>query len=253
MQLRHLFVLLVFAAAAFADEECPPRYSYCGYSGPKQWPNLIIPNTKNECGGERQSPINMLPPETSTPGPAIFVEYHPGNAIIRNTGHDILVTPTGDAGQITIGQIGNVYKLLQLHFHVPSEHQLNGTGAPAEMHIVHQLKVGHGDEYAVIGVMLSSGTAYEALEPVFANLPEKVCETSGPVRIAFDKLMPKEVSSYYTYAGSLTTPPCTESVLWYVLPNRQTICASEMRKLSALGENARPIQRRMNVTFIRSQ
>jgi carbonic anhydrase len=250
MQVRLLFILFVFAAAAFGDEECPPRYSYCGYSGPAQWPNLPIAN--NQCGGERQSPINMVP-EKPTLGEAINVNYIAGHATIRNTGHDILVTPTDDAGgKITIGR--NVYQLLQLHFHVPSEHQLNGTGAPAEMHIVHRLVGGGADDYAVIGVMLSSGTTYEALEPVFANLPEKVCDTKfDPLWIEFDKLLPKKVSSYYTYAGSLTTPPCTQSVIWYVLGEGRTISVSELRKLGALGENARAIQRKMNVTFVRSQ
>ncbi len=248
MRVRHLLIPLLFAAAALADEECPPRYSYCGYSGPAQWPNLPIAN--NQCGGERQSPINMVP-ERPTAGEAINVDYVAGNAIIRNTGHDILVTPTGDAGKITIG--GNVYKLLQFHFHVPSEHHINGAVAPAEMHIVHQLEGGGADDYAVIGVMLNSGTTYEALEPVFANIPEKACAKSGSRKIEFDKLLPKKLSSYYTYAGSLTTPPCTQSVIWYVLGERRTISVPELRKLSALGENARPIQRKMNVTFVHSQ
>ncbi len=250
MRVRHLLILGLFAAAAFADEECPPRYSYCGYSGPAQWRNLPIAN--NQCGGERQSPIDMVP-EKPTSGEAINVDYVAGNAIIRNTGHDILVTPTGDAGKITIG--GNVYKLLQFHFHVPSEHHINGAVAPAEMHIVHRLEGGGPDDYAVIGVMLTSSTTptYQVLAPVFAKLPEKVCDKSDPVWIDFPNLLSKEVSSYYTYAGSLTTPPCTQSVIWYVLGERRTISVPELRKLTALGENARPIQRKMNVTFVRSQ
>jgi carbonic anhydrase len=192
-------------------------------------------------------------PEKPTPGQAINVDYVAGNAIIRNTGHDILVTPTGDAGKIMI--TGNVYKLLQFHFHFPSEHHINGVVAPAEMHIVHRLEGGGPDDYAVIGVMLTSSTTptYQVLAPVFANLPEKVCDKSDPLWIDFPNLLPKKLSSYYTYAGSLTTPPCTQSVIWYVLGERRTISASELRKLTALGENARPIQRKMNVTFVHSQ
>jgi carbonic anhydrase len=232
----HLLTLSLFAAAtAFADDECPPRYSYCGYSGPAQWPNLPI--EKNECGGERQSPINLVT-QTRTPGGAIKVDYVAGDATIRNTGHDILVTPAGDAGKITIG--AKVYKLLQFHFHIPSEHHIQGAGASAEMHVVHQLE--GSTDYAVIGVLLTSGTTYPALAPVFANLPAKACTKSGPIRIDFDQLLPKELSGYYTYAGSLTTPPCTQSVTWYVLEARRTILAPELAKLRALGENARPIQ-----------
>jgi carbonic anhydrase len=243
----HLFTLSLFAAAAaFADDECPPRYSYCGYSGPAQWPNLPI--EKNECGGEKQSPINLVT-QTRTPGDAIRVDYVAGDATIRNTGHDILVTPAGDAGKITIG--GKVYKLLQFHFHIPSEHHIHGAGASGEMHVVHQLE--GGTDYAVIGVLLTSGTTYPALAPVFANLPAKACTKSGPIRIDFAKLLPKELSGYYTYAGSLTTPPCTQSVTWYVLEARRTILGQELAKLRALGENARPIQRNpmpLPVTYV---
>jgi carbonic anhydrase len=233
MRGRHLFVIFLFAIAAFADEDCPPRYSYCGYSSPAQWVNLPIAN--NQCGGERQSPIDLVT-RTRTPGEAISVDYVAGDATIRNTGHDILVTPAADAGKITIG--GKVYKLLQFHFHVPSEHHIQGAAAPAEMHIVHQLE--GGSEYAVIGVMLTSGPAYPALAPVFANIPAKLCTKSETLRIDFAALLPKKVSGYYTYAGSLTTPPCTESVTWFVLDAKRTIVSADLAKLRALGENARP-------------
>ena len=246
-----LFTLSLFAAAALADEPCPPRYSYCGYSGPAQWPNITIESKKNECGGTRQSPIS-LPVPSPTRGPVIGVEYIACGATIRNTGHDIEVTPAGDAGKITIGD--NVYKLVQLHFHVPSEHSIPGVAAVAEMHILHQLIKGSGDENAVIGVMLTKGKEYPALELVFANLPETVCAATKLLPIEFDQLLPKTKFAYYTYAGSLTTPPCTPSVIWYVLGAPQTILGSDWEKLRALGANARPIQTNrppLQVTYVR--
>lgn len=245
MRVLPLFILSLFAAAAFADKECPPRYSYCGYSGPAQWPNLPI--EKNECGGERQSPINLVA-QTRRKGEAIAVAYKATNATIQNTGHDIKVTPTEDAGEIEIG--GKFYKLLYLHFHVPSEHRIPGVEALAEMHIVHQLK--GASDYAVIGVMLTRGATYPALAPVFANLPTKVCTESDRL-VDFAGLLPKELSGYFTYAGSLTTPPCTESVSWYVLGAARTILASDLTRLSAIGQNARPLQRNsrpLDVTYI---
>lgn len=236
MRIRPLLILALFVSAASADENCPPRYSYRGYAGPSQWVNLPIHD--NACGGVRQSPIDLRAASTSR-GEAIAVDYISGDATIQNTGHDILVTPVGDAGKISIG--GKTYTLKQFHFHVPSEHHIRGVAAPSEMHLVHQLE--GGTDYAVIGVMLYSGTAYGALTPVFANLPTKACSSSGTHRIDFDKLLPKRVTSYYTYAGSLTTPPCTESVTWYVdAGGRKTIAAGDLARLRALGENARPIQ-----------
>ncbi|HMG03864.1 MAG TPA: carbonic anhydrase family protein [Chthoniobacterales bacterium] len=239
MRGRHLFIIFLFAIAAFADEECPPRYSYCGYSGPAQWPNLPI--EKNECGGTMQSPIDLAT-QTRRTGDAIIVKYKATTATIQNTGHDIKVTPTEeDPGEIKIGV--KEYKLRYLHFHVPSEHRVPGVAALAEMHIVHQLK--DGTDYAVIGVMLTRGVeTYPALAPVFANLPLDVCaKPKAALPFNFDQLLPEKLSGYFTYAGSLTTPPCTQGVTWYVLGTPRPILRSELAKLRALGENARPIQR----------
>lgn len=248
-----LFTIPLLAVAAFSDNECPPRYSYCGYSGPAQWPNIAIEDKTNECGGTRQSPIS-LPAPSPTAGPVIRVDYIAGDATIRNTGHSILVTPAGDTGKITIGE--NVYKLVEFHFHAPSEHSIPGVAAVAEMHIVHQRVKGGGDENAVIGVMLTKGNEFSALKPVFANIPADACAApKALLRINFDQLLPKTFG-YYTYAGSLTTPPCTQSVTWYVLGAPQTILESDWKKLHALGENARPIQSNrppLPVTYVRPQ
>jgi len=239
----------LFAATAFADDECPPRYSYCGYAGPAQWPNLSI--EKNECGGERQSPINLAA-QTRTPGDAIKIEYVAGEAAIRNTGHDIEVTPVQDNNKIEIGK-DVFYKLVKFHFHVRSEHYINGQDQPAEIHFVHQRE--GGTDYAVIGVLLTSSATptLKALAPVFENLPKVVCEApKGLLRINFDQLFPeKKLTRYYTYAGSLTTPPCTQSVTWFVLDLPRTVLESDLTKLRAFGENARPLQRnRLPVTYV---
>ena len=240
----HLFTLSLFvAAAAFADEECKSRLSYWGYFGPEQWKNLPIPD--NECGGERQSPIN-LPRLTGSRGPVITVEYTAGDATIRNTGHDIEVTPAGNAGGIKIGD--KAYTLVKFHFHVPSEHHIVRNDTPAEMHVVHRLN--GGTDYAVIGVMLTRGGTYPALEPVFANFPTNVCDKFDKVRIDFTKLLTGKLS-YYTYAGSLTTPPCKQNVTWYVLDAPRTIPSSDLAKLCDLGVNARPIQNNSSpITYV---
>jgi len=253
----HLFTLSLFAAAAFADEECPPRYSYCGYSGPGQWQNILFKDKRNECNGTKQSPINLGTP-APTSGEAIGIDYHASTATIRNTGHDIEVTPADGDNKIKVG--GKVYTLLQLHFHVPNEHRVPKIdNAVAEMHILHEVVEGGKTYNAVIGVMLTSGTAYPALEPVFRNLPVTACAkpTVLPQKFNFDQLLPREKFDYYTYAGSLTTPPCTETektVTWCVLDAARTILPSELAKLRALGENARPIQNNeppLPVTYVR--
>jgi carbonic anhydrase len=246
MRVLPLFILSLFTAVAFADEECPPRYSYCGYSGPAQWPNLPI--AKNECGGAKQSPINLRKLAVK-PGPVINVKYTAEDATIENSGHDIRVIPTTkDPGGITIGK--EFYRLDNFHFHTPSEHNIRGFAAPAEMHVVHKSVKGN---YAVIGVMVTTGRVQDkALMPVFANLPLKVCAKVA-AKIAFDTLLPKELPIYYTYIGSLTTPPCTEGVNWYVLDEPLEILEEDLPKLGELGPNARPIQKnpkQLDVTYI---
>ena len=202
----------------------------------------------------RQSPINLGTP-TPTPGPAISIDYKAGPATIRNTGHDIEVTPTGNDNKITIG--GNDYKLLQFHFHVPNEHRVPKIpAAVAEIHILHEFVQGDKTYNAVIGVMLISGTPTDsALAPVFKNLPTQVCAKVENVQIAFNLLLPKPLTSYYTYVGSLTTPPCTETVktvTWYVLDAPRTILSQDLAKLCDLGVNARPIQpNQLPVTYVR--
>ena len=248
------FVLLVFVAAAFAgDGQCPPPFAFCGYSGPAQWRNIKIPDKENQCGGTRQSPID-LPKPAPVPGPLIQVAYVDGKATIRNTGYDIEVTPVEANSKITINKVE--YTLVKFHFHVPSEHHIDGAETPAEMHVVHTRIDGGTTYYAVIGVLLDKGREYPALEPVFANLPKNVCEKSGELPIAFSRLLPRELSNYYTYAGSLTTPPCTQTVTWYVLGAPQTIRDADLMNLRALGNNARPIQVNqppLPVTYVRPQ
>ena len=188
------------------------------------------------------------------PGPLIHVAYVDGKATIRNTGHDIEVTPVEAKSKITINKVD--YTLVKFHFHVPSEHHIQGAEKPAEMHVVHTRIDGGTTYYAVIGVILVKGAEYAALKPVFANLPKNVCEKFGEVPIAFSRLLPHELDDYYTYAGSLTTPPCTQTVTWYVLGAPQTILDSDLRNLGALGSNARPVQFNqppLPVTYVRPQ
>lgn len=248
-----LFTLLLFAAAALAEESCPPPYSYCGYTGPAQWPNIAITGKENECAGTRQSPID-LPNLTLTPGPLIEVKYVSGKATIWNTGHDIEVTPAENKSTLTIGK--DVYTLVKFHFHVRSEHRIHGQDQPAEIHFVHSRVEGDKTYYAVIGVLLSAGAEYPGLKAVFAHLPKKVCDKFADVAIDFGELLPAKLGNCYTYAGSLTTPPCSQNVTWYVLAAPRTILDSDLRSLTALGSNARPIQVNqpsLPVAFVRPQ
>lgn len=240
-------VILMFAAAAAfgagrkADpKECPPRYSYCGYSGPEQWRNLPI--DRNECGGKAQSPVDIIGWEEGE-GSAISVSYTAGRVAILNTGHDIEVKLSGDSSFITIG--GNKYFLRQLHFHVPNEHAMEGDRGgkyKAELHLVHGAE--RGNRTAVIAVLLTvdDSRSNPVLAEVIRRLPMKVCNSEAAL-LAFQNLLPATIDNYFTYDGSLTTPPCSQTVTFYIANGTGlTLSQEEYDKLESLGENARPLQ-----------
>jgi carbonic anhydrase len=230
-------LLTAFAVLAADDSQCPPRYAYCGYAAPSQWANLPI--EKNECGGDRQSPVNISTWTTQRGGPEITVRYSNTTFTIANTGHDIMVTPATGGNSITIS--GKTYDLVQFHFHTPSEHHVHGTSFPVELHLVHQLR--GGSELAVIGVLIPVDRANAVLSPIFARLPAKVCSSGGALPLSLSSLLPKTIDSYYTYSGSLTTPPCSQIVTWYVANGTGiTMTREQLVKLRALGDNARPVQ-----------
>jgi len=231
-------ILGTFAAFGAEEASCPPRFSYCGYSGPEQWKNLPI--DRNECGGEVQSPVDITG-WTAGPGSAISVRYGASPAMIANTGHDIEVKLGDKANFITIGS--DRYFLSKFHFHAPSEHVINNQRYSAELHLVHEAE--QGNRIAVIAVLLTvdDSSANPVLAEVFRSLPMKACD-SGAVALELGKLLPAStINNYFTYDGSLTTPPCSQVVTFYIANGTGlTLTQEEYGKLEALGDNARPLQ-----------
>jgi carbonic anhydrase len=133
------------------------------------------------------------------------------------------------------------YELLQLHFHAPSEHTIEGVHYPVEMHLVHKSSQG---ELAVLGVFFEEGDHHAALDSLTQNLPAQEGEAFEPEGVSIDvsDLLP-ETGSFYRYPGSLTTPPCSEGVLWTVLIDPVEISEEQCSGFtSALGRNNRPVQ-----------
>jgi carbonic anhydrase len=132
------------------------------------------------------------------------------------------------------------YKLVRFHFHAPNEEKINGKNYPLVAHLVHKSADG---KLAVVAVLFNIGAENEALKNVFDNMPAKTGETKsleGPIDIA--SLLPAD-RGYYTYMGSLTIPPCSEGVHWYVMKNPVTLSSQQLaafKKLYAM--NARPVQ-----------
>lgn len=213
------------------------HWSYSGPGGPENWHKL-----KPEyalCGkGQRQSPIDIrygvrvdLPP--------IAFDYHPSMLEVVDNGHTIQVN-YGFGSGITV--IGKRYDLVQFHFHKPSEERVNGRPYDMVAHLVHRSMEG---DLAVVAVLMDAGGLENPfLQTVWNYLPLESGRSVAPPDVAVDlmALLPAD-KSYFTYLGSLTTPPCTENVLWMVLKQPVQISREQLMVFHRLYPmNARPVQ-----------
>ncbi len=140
-------------------------------------------------------------------------EYYSSTIDEINNGHTI--QQNVKAGSfLRIPDRGTSYELKQFHFHSPSEHKVNGHSYAMEMHFVHADEKG---ALTVIGVLIAKGEEHPVLKKLWSFMPENTGETSvKPIGIEDTNLLPP-TRDYFTYGGSLTTPPCTEGVKWIVL------------------------------------
>ncbi|MEZ5919515.1 MAG: carbonic anhydrase family protein [Alphaproteobacteria bacterium] len=187
--------------------------------------------------GELQSPINI---ESFYQGelPALETAYSAVPLHVINNGHTIQVDLGDNAGTLNVA--GKTYKLLQVHFHTPSEHYIDGSPYPMEAHLVHKAEDG---TLAVVGVLMKVGAHNPVIEGIWQNAPvaggEKMLET---VSVSAADLLPESLE-YYKYDGSLTTPPCSEGVQWHVLKDPIELSQAQLTAFQTVFPvNARPIQ-----------
>lgn len=212
------------------------HWGYSGNEGPEHWAELS--KEYEMCGkGKNQSPINITGLIEAELSPISF--SYQGSALdVVNNGHTIKASY--DAGS-TITVDGHTYKLLQVHWHTPSENHIEGKSFPMEAHFVHADNDGN---LAVIGVMYTKGAENAAIAPVWNNMPAKAGGTSkAAATISAMDMMPKS-KDYYRFNGSLTTPPCSEGVRWMVMKQPVTASAAQIEKFHSTfhGDTNRPIQ-----------
>ncbi len=223
------------AAAAHTGAGHSPHWAYEGDAGPKSWGGLKPEFTKCSTG-LRQSPIDIRDGVKVQLDP-VQIDYRPSSFRVIDNGHTVQVNVA--AGN-TIEVIGRRYELLQFHFHRPSEERINGRQFDMVAHLVHKDAEGR---LAVIAVLLDRGSAHPLVQTIWNNLPlEKGEEVPAKVALDMSVLLPTD-RSYFTYMGSLTTPPCSEGVLWMVMKEPVQISADQIGVFSRLYPmNARPIQ-----------
>lgn len=212
-----------------------PHWGYTGESGPTAWADLAPDYAV--CGtGTEQSPIDLVDADSSDLTDVAF-DYVAAPVRMIDNGHTIQVdVEPGSSIEVD----GESYELLQFHLHAPSEHLVDGRPADAELHLVHANADG---ELAVVGVLITTGSASEAIAPVLDRLPlEPGVETLLDTAVDPAGLLP-ETRTTYRYDGSLTTPPCTEGVRWFVMTEPVTWSAEQLASFTAVHDgNARPVQ-----------
>ncbi|WCJ41001.1 alpha carbonic anhydrase 7 [Euphorbia peplus] len=240
-------LLLPYSIANLATQEVEHEKEF-DYQHPTGWgkihPEWIACDT-----GTMQSPIDLSDDKVKVisqlePG-ALKRNYKPANAILKNRGHDMMLQwDISGAGTIEIN--GTEYVLKQCHWHAPTEHSIQGKRYALELHMVHESQDG---KYAVIGIMYQLGRP----DPFLSCLGNKLKEVAGITKeeIEVGTINPEEIQidtgKFYRYIGSLTVPPCTESVTWTILRQLKTVSEEQVKLLRVAvhdksDTNARPIQ-----------
>ena len=211
------------------------HWAYNGAGGPEQWGGMK-PEFSACATGSRQSPIDIRSGVRVDLEPIQF-DYRPTGFRVVDNGHTIQVN-VGGGNSIEVQ--GRRYDLLQFHFHRPSEERIDGRQFDMVAHLVHKDPEGR---LAVVAVLLDRGSAHPLVQTVWNNLPlEKNTEVAAGTSLDMTNLLPAD-RRYFTYMGSLTTPPCSEGVLWMVMQQPVPIAVDQVNVFSRLYPmNARPIQ-----------
>ena len=209
------------ARAPAAPHELYWAYESAGDAiGPAGWGSLagdVVCAT-----GTVQSPVALASAGAKHAPNVLSFVYGPTPLKITNSGHTQQVDV--EPGR-HIDLDGVSYALLQFHFHSPSEHTLDGRRFPLEMHLVHA--GADGNPAVVVGVLFEEGAANAPLGPFFANLP-KARGSAAPAGLTIDPAAILPASrSFLHYVGSLTTPPCSEGIRWFVLTTPVTASAEQ--------------------------
>lgn len=231
-------LLAAASPPAAAQEEASWSYDG-GAGGPERWGSLHPAYAA--CGrGERQSPVDLgeaTPAMLATPD----IDWPAMPLVMAHRGHTVEVEATAYA-RMGLGVDGDRWRLTGFHFRHPSEHTVNGRSFPLEIQFVHEdEEAGRG--LAIASVLVRSGQFNPVLETIFAAMPRE-----AGMRLALDTLVSPALllpaaRETWRYHGSLTTPPCTESVRWVVYTQPIEAAPQQIQAFAAqFPMNARPVQ-----------
>ena len=222
-----------------------PHWGYAGPGGPDRWSELAVANLS--CGiGTNQSPIDIETAATGELPPLRFAWAAHAGSIVNN-GHTIQIDTTPGS---TLVAGSETYRLEQFHFHHPSEHRIGGKSFPMEVHFVHANGAG---KLGVVGVLMAEGRHNAAFGAIMKAAPAAPGLAVRMTAVDLNALLPRS-RGYYAYAGSLTTPPCSEDVSWMLLADPVEVAASDIAAFAKLYPfNARPVQKPNRRSVLRSR
>lgn len=240
-------------------------YATVAFSAPPQWSHneqptwWAIEDTSQvmplrypyaECGvGKHQSPIDLAAATINNTKTLNKLQalYDIDTPIFFNSGHGVQVnTSLSYTGALKIGE--ESYPLIQFHFHEPSEHVVGNKRFPAELHFVH---INEDGRIIVLATAIDVGDENAIFQTILDNTPhqEGVKNANSGIQINPTLLLPaldQENLDFYTFAGSLTTPPCSEGVQWYLLPKVITISAAQLEQLKGFYTNNARLPQALN-------
>lgn len=231
-ELMKMCVAITMMTLFFANAGVAADWSYEGDNGPEHWGDLA-PEFVQCRVGLNQSPIDIVA-TVDADLPALEIDYRSSTLELVNNGH----TAQANVAPGSFMRVaGESFELLQLHLHTPSEHRINGRLFPMETHYVHRNARG---ELAVVGVLHIEGPSSPDLLDFQSQIPREL-NKPVPFETALDGTPITRVDkAYYRYNGSLTTPPCSEGVRWFVLKEPVPIAIEQQREYQSLiGDDAR--------------
>lgn len=213
----------------------PDAWGYGGNTGPQAWASLS-PEFALCARGQRQSPIDLQGGFAVDLAPVGF-DYRASAFTVADTGRFVRVS-VGPGNHIDLG--GRRYELQGFTFHRPGEGRIDGRAFEMSLHLLHRDAEGR---QAVVALLLDRGPAQPVVQQVLNHLPlERGGESSARVALDLPALLPAD-RRYYTYMGSLSTPPCTEGVQWVVMRQPVTLSPEQLEIFARLYPmNARPLQ-----------
>lgn len=236
--------------ASLAEAQWKTPWAYAGEKGPEHWANLD-PDYAICGSGKAQSPIDIRNPRKANLPALEFADKAGPLNVINNSYTALRVDyKPGNGNTLSVG--GKRYELAQFHFHHPSEEYVAGKPADMVLHLMYQAEDGKA---AGVAVLLIKGKSNPAVAELWPHMPEKPGGYHVVPGVNFDpaELIP-ETKGYYSYEGSVTAPPCTENVTWYVLKTPIEISAAQIAAFAKLyPHDVRPLQKLNGRVVLESQ